>query len=144
MTQRTVARQVPLSTGVSNKKNTGVGCHALLQGIFLAQGSNPCLLCRWILYPLRHLENLVRLSKSHHIKGTKTTIMSLIAEEIPKVLGAPHQKWGRDRMHIYYKSRYHRGLSYCYFLYLPNNELSWHMPVLITQFTQMMAKWISC
>ena len=25
-------------------KNTGVGCHALLQGIFLTQGSNPCLL----------------------------------------------------------------------------------------------------
>ena len=25
--------------------NTGVGCHALLQGIFLTQGSNPCLLC---------------------------------------------------------------------------------------------------
>ena len=35
-------------------KNTGVGCHALLQGIFLTQGSNLCLLwhlhCRWILY----------------------------------------------------------------------------------------------
>ena len=25
-------------------KDTGVGCHALLQGIFLTQGSNPCLL----------------------------------------------------------------------------------------------------
>ena len=25
-------------------KNTGVGCHALLQRIFLTQGSNPCLL----------------------------------------------------------------------------------------------------
>ena len=25
-------------------KNTRVGCHALLQGIFLTQGSNPCLL----------------------------------------------------------------------------------------------------
>ena len=35
-------------------KNTGVGCCALLQGIFPAQGSNPCLLhllqCRQILY----------------------------------------------------------------------------------------------
>ena len=31
-------------------KNTGVGCHALLQGIFPTQGSNPGLLpCRWIL-----------------------------------------------------------------------------------------------
>ena len=26
-------------------KNTGVGCHALFQGIFLTQGSNLCLLC---------------------------------------------------------------------------------------------------
>ena len=25
-------------------KNTGVGCHALLQGIFPIQGSNPCIL----------------------------------------------------------------------------------------------------
>ena len=40
--QRTVARQAPLSMGFS-RKNTGVGCHALLQGIFLTQGSNPCL-----------------------------------------------------------------------------------------------------
>ena len=26
-------------------KNTGVDCHFLLQGIFLTQGLNPCLLC---------------------------------------------------------------------------------------------------
>ena len=37
--------------GDSPGKNAGVGCHALLQGIFLIQGSNPSLLhCRWILY----------------------------------------------------------------------------------------------
>ena len=36
-------------------KNTGVGCHSLLQGIFLTQGSNPCFLnCRQILYQLSH------------------------------------------------------------------------------------------
>ena len=36
-------------------KNTGVGCHSLLQGIFLTQGSNPGLLhCRQILYHLSH------------------------------------------------------------------------------------------
>ena len=33
-------------------KNTGVGCHALLQGIFPTQGSNPGLPhCRWIFLP---------------------------------------------------------------------------------------------
>ena len=30
--------------GGSPGKNTGMGCHALLQGIFPTQGSNPCLL----------------------------------------------------------------------------------------------------
>ena len=36
-------------------KNTRVGCHALLQGIFPTQGSNPGLLhCRRILYCLSH------------------------------------------------------------------------------------------
>ena len=45
-----VAHQVRLSG-----KNTGVGCHSLLQGIFPTQGLNLCLLqCRWILYPLIH------------------------------------------------------------------------------------------
>ena len=36
-------------------KNTGVDCHFLLQGIFLAQGSKPGLLyCRQLLYHLSH------------------------------------------------------------------------------------------
>ena len=36
-------------------KNTGVGCHALLQGIFPSQGSNPgSLHCRLIPYRLSH------------------------------------------------------------------------------------------
>ena len=36
-------------------KNTGVGCHSLLQGIFLTQGSNPGFLhCGQILYHLSH------------------------------------------------------------------------------------------
>ena len=40
--------------------NTGVECHALLQGIFLTQGSNLGLLrCRQILYHLSHLGNLM-------------------------------------------------------------------------------------
>ena len=38
-----VARQAPLSMG-SSSKNTGVGCRALLQGIFPTQGSNQSLL----------------------------------------------------------------------------------------------------
>ena len=44
--------------GDSPGKNTGVGCHALCQGIFPTQGSSPGLLhCRWILYHLSHQES---------------------------------------------------------------------------------------
>ena len=38
-------------------KNTGVGCHFLLQGIFPTQGLNPCLLC-----PLHWQANSLPLS----------------------------------------------------------------------------------
>ena len=41
--------------GDSPSKNTGVGCHSLLQGIFPTQVLNPGLLhCRKILYCLSH------------------------------------------------------------------------------------------
>ena len=50
----TVACQAPLSMK-SPGKYTGVDCRALLQGIFLIQGSNLGLLhCRQILYHLSH------------------------------------------------------------------------------------------
>ena len=49
------SHQAPLFLGFSRQEY----CHALLQGIFPTQESNPCLLylfhCRWILYPLSHL-----------------------------------------------------------------------------------------
>ena len=45
--------------GNSPGKNIGVVCHALLQGIFSVQGSNPGLLhCSWILYHLSHQGSL--------------------------------------------------------------------------------------
>ena len=57
-TPRTAARQV-LCPWDSPGKITGVGCHFLLQGIFLTPGSNPHLLCllRWQAdsLPLSHL-----------------------------------------------------------------------------------------
>ena len=47
-------------------KKTGVGCHALLQGIFPTQGSNPGLPhCRWILYPLSHLGSHPQNAHAH-------------------------------------------------------------------------------
>ena len=47
--------QATLSKGILQARITGVGCQALLQGLFPAQGSNPGLQhCRWILYHLSH------------------------------------------------------------------------------------------
>ena len=49
----TVACQAPLFMGFP-RQDIAVGCHAFFEGIFVSQGSNPCLLqllhCRWSLY----------------------------------------------------------------------------------------------
>ena len=55
----TVACQAPWNIP---DKNTGVGCHAVLQGIFPTQGLNPRVLCllRWQegSIPVSHLGSL--------------------------------------------------------------------------------------
>ena len=54
-------------------KNTGVGCHFLLQGIFLTQGLNPGLPHgRLMLYPL-----------SHHKRCVKNRPSSFKSREVP-------------------------------------------------------------
>ena len=61
MTLWTVPHEFPRPWS-SPGENTGLGCHALLQGIFLIQGLNPGLLhCRWILYHLSHGSSLSML-----------------------------------------------------------------------------------
>ena len=58
VTPWTLVLQAPLSMGFSNK-NTGVGCHFLLRGVFPTQGSNPALLSgREVLYHLSHWGSL--------------------------------------------------------------------------------------
>ena len=57
---------------LKKKKNTGVGCHFLLQGIFLTQGLNPGLLhCRQILFHL-----------SHQGSTTKRLILTMIGKKM--------------------------------------------------------------
>ena len=76
-------------------KNTGVGCHALLRGIFLTQGLNTGLMyCRWVLYQLRYqamvhgvaksqtrLKCLTYKHASHQQKKKNHTIISIDAEK---------------------------------------------------------------
>ena len=53
----------------SSGRNTAMDCHALLQGIFPVQGSNPGLQdCRWlnrILYQLSHQGNPIFILLNH-------------------------------------------------------------------------------
>ena len=75
MTPWTVARQAPLFMD-SPGKNIGVGCHFLLQGIFLTQGSNPSLLhCRWILYHWATREAQWRVLQQLEIASTLSWII---------------------------------------------------------------------
>ena len=66
MTLWAVARQL-LSPQDSPGKNTGAGCHFLLQRIFLTQGLNlHLLLGRQILYYLSHLISIINTLNSHN------------------------------------------------------------------------------
>ena len=60
--------------GDSPGKNTWVGCHDLLQGIFPTQGLNPGLShCRWIVYHLSHQGN----QSIHHTNLISALLQSL-------------------------------------------------------------------
>ena len=86
-----------LSPWNSPGKNTGVTCHALLQGIFPAQISNPGLLhYRQILYPLSHqgghfvdIPREVKNSTSARWKPFSPTLMQQLWAQRPTL-----QSWG--------------------------------------------------
>ena len=68
----------------STGKNTGVGCHELLQGIFLTQGLNPGLPhCRWIFYHLSHQGNPF-IIREMWIKATMRYYLTLVRMTIVK------------------------------------------------------------
>ena len=76
--------------GDSLGKNTGVGCHSLLQGIVPTQGSNPGVLYRrWILYHLSHQKpHQPRIHRDNRLKGVLgifwTTALKLFKEWMEK------------------------------------------------------------
>ena len=75
--------------GDSPGKNTGVGSHAFLQGIFPTQGSNPGLLhCRWIRYCLSHQGSPWALGTPINYKNSYLYITW--PSRSHKLLGVPH------------------------------------------------------
>ena len=71
VTPWTVAHQAPLSMRFP-KQDTGVGCHFLLQGIFLTQGSSPCLPC--LLHCRQTLYWWYRWHKQPPMRGEQSCI----------------------------------------------------------------------
>ena len=67
--------------GDSPGKNTRVGCHSLLQGIFPTQESNPGLLhCRQILYQLSHQGSQTQVSWSQSPSWPLSPLQNLISQ----------------------------------------------------------------
>ena len=67
--------------GDSPGKNTGVGCYALLQGIFPTQGWNPGFLhCRQILYWLSYEEALFLPREVHKDRLALSVVLSTVDE----------------------------------------------------------------
>ena len=89
-------------------KNTGVGCHALLEGIFLTQGLNPGLRhCRQILYHLSHqgspIQREAAFTCNIDLTGpscrTEKVFLAWVSVLRPQIYPNPHQssRFGRTR-----------------------------------------------
>ena len=116
-----------LCTWDSPDKNTGVGCHFLLQGIFPKQGSNPCLFCLlhcqagslllapsgkpWITLYLFKLVD-IELDRNWNLRSMNQGKLEVVKQEMARVnihiLGITILRWtgmgefNSDDHYIYY------------------------------------------
>ena len=106
-------------------KNTGVDCHALLQGIFPTQGLNPGLShCRQILYYLNHPGSPFSNSVSQYLKGCWASWLLKKTENYSIILSQVLWTF-RDHMPFDYKDRRTVLLSTCSFTMCSENN--WKM-----------------
>ena len=104
--------------GDSPGKNTGVGCHALLQGIFPTQGLDPGLLhCRQILHHLSHhgspfpmaepVQFLVKCDLIHFILLLNSPVGSDLTQTLcclPLIPSEPYPHWSHQSCYCYLKT----------------------------------------
>ena len=94
----TIANQAPLSMAFSGK-NTGAGCHFLLQGIFPTQGLNPHLLhlLHWQAdsLPLDHLGSPHTSTLSRFSRVQLCATPQTAAHQAPPSLGFSRQEHWR-------------------------------------------------
>ena len=101
----------------SSGKNTGVSCHALLQGIFPTQGSNPGLPhYRRILYPPSKLQIYTReLRTCVHTKTCTQNVHSSIVQKM-KINQMPIS-WWLDKLTVVYQ---------CSRLFFSPEKVTWY------------------
>ena len=99
---------MPLSPWESPIKNTGVGSHALLQGLFLTQGSNPHLL---------YLMHCLAGSLLRHLDMGRVAAVSCSPVSIslmPSVSWSGVKSCGKERYQASYKINYDLGVKGIY------------------------------
>ena len=119
--------------GIFSGKDTGVGCHVLLQGILPTQRSNPGLLhCRRILYHLSH-QGRPRIQQWQPIPspgdlhpGTELGSPALQADSLPAELTGKHIL----RYTVYYFSYIHNFTCLCHSWHLSTCSLSQMGPLM--------------
>ena len=103
----TIACQAPLSMEFPGK-NTEVGCHFLLQRIFVTQGSNPCLLhlLRWQAnsLPLYHLGSPSECFSLSVLKASTFLLLSPL-----RLFPTPGETLERVGGFVSYLSKYGKG-----------------------------------
>ena len=116
--------------GDSPGKNTGVGCHALLQGILPTQGSNPDLPhCRQILYHLSYQESSRILEWIAYIfsRGSSQLRDGI---QVSRIAGRFFTIWAtRKYIYIYVSrpttSKLRNKYKFLLILYKKENDISW-------------------
>ena len=89
----TIAHQPLYVPWDSPGKNTGVGSHSLLQGIFLTQGANPGLLhCRLSLYHLSHWWKSRSRVRLFATAWTIHTVHGILQARIPEWVAFPFSR----------------------------------------------------
>ena len=113
-------------------KNTGVGCHSLLQGIFLTQGSNMGLLQHTqILYCLRYISIklvihfLLLLSWNFQSSGFQYLKEQRIRSKKKKDLSWRKAEWLKNGLYLKFQGELRNKAEICRFLGLKDLQWGW-------------------
>ena len=121
--------------GDSWGKNTGVGCHAPLQGIFPTQLLNPGLLhCRWIIYCLSH-QGSPRILEWVAYPFSSGTSQPRDQSRVFRIAGGFFTSWAIQKAHLGHTAQkistvwWHMLLYYLMYIWKFNlqKKTQWHM-----------------